>query len=71
MTLRIAANFIQLIKEDLLYEIDYNHRVSNICIGCDWSKLKPRRPRDYKEPVFHYRLIASVNQVVKDGRRQD
>lgn len=71
MTLRIAANFTRLIKEDLLYEIDYDHGVSDICIGCDRSKLKPRRPRDHKEPVFHYGLIASANQVVKDGRRRD
>lgn len=61
MTPRIAINFIRLIKEDLLYEIDYNHGVSNIYIGCDRSKLKLRPLRDYKELVFHYRLIVSIN----------
>ncbi|CAG7935684.1 unnamed protein product [Penicillium nalgiovense] len=71
MTPRIAANFTRPIKEDLLYETDYDHGASDICIGCDRSKLKPRRPRDHKELVFHYRLIASANQVVKDGRRRD
>lgn len=71
MTPCIATNFTQPIKEDLLYETDYDHRASNIYIGCDRSKLKPRRPRDHKEPVFHYRLIVSTNQVVKDGRQRD
>lgn len=68
MMLCIAANFTRLIKEDLLYEIDYDYRVSNIYIGYNRSKLKLRRPRDYKELVFYYRLIVSVNQVVKDSR---
>lgn len=71
MTPRIATNFIRPIKEDLLYEIDYDHGASDICIGYDRSKLKLRRLRDHKEPVFYYGLIASINQVVKDGRRRD
>lgn len=71
MTPRIAANFARPIREDLLYETDYDHRASDTCIGCDRSKLKSRPPRDHEEPVFHYGLIASANQVVKDGRRRD
>ncbi|KAJ6125876.1 hypothetical protein N7471_010369 [Penicillium samsonianum] len=71
MTPRIAANFARPTKEDLLYQTDYDHGASDTCIGCDRSKLNPRLPRDHKEPVFHYGLITSANQVVKDGRRRD
>ncbi|KAJ9481399.1 hypothetical protein VN97_g12081 [Penicillium thymicola] len=71
MSPRIAANFTRPIKEDILYETDYDHGASGTCIGCDRLKLKSRPPRDHKEPVFHYGLIASANQVVKDGRRRD
>ncbi|CAI7595833.1 unnamed protein product [Penicillium palitans] len=71
MTSRIAANFARPTKEDLLYQTEYDHGASDTCIGCDRSKLTPRPFRDYEEPVIHYGLIASANQVVKDGRRRD
>jgi nucleoside phosphorylase len=71
ITPRIAANFTRPTKEDLLYQTEYDHRASDTCIDCDRSKLAPRPLRDHKEPVIHYRLIASTNQVVKDGRWRD
>ncbi|CAG7953415.1 unnamed protein product [Penicillium nalgiovense] len=66
-----AANFERPTKEDLLYQIDYDHGASDTCVNCDRSKLTPRPPRDHKEPVIHYGLIASANQVVEDGTRRD
>jgi hypothetical protein len=71
ITPRIAANFTRLTKEDLLYRTEYGHRASDTCIDCDRSKLAPRPLRDHEEPVIHYRLIVSTNQVVKDGRWRD
>jgi hypothetical protein len=68
MTPRIAANFARPTKEDLLYQTEYGHGASDTYIDCDRSKLAPRPLRDHKEPVIHYGLIASANQVVKDGR---
>ncbi|CAG8293488.1 unnamed protein product, partial [Penicillium salamii] len=68
---RRAANFTRPTQADCLYQPQYNHEGSDICIDCDRSKMVPRLPRDYQEPVIHYGLIASANQVVKDGRRRD
>ncbi|KAJ5335777.1 uncharacterized protein N7506_005713 [Penicillium brevicompactum] len=71
MTPRIAAHFARPTKEDLLYQTEYEHGVSDTCVDCDRSKLTSRPSREYGEPVIHYGLIASANQVVKDGRRRD
>ncbi|KAJ5335793.1 uncharacterized protein N7506_005729 [Penicillium brevicompactum] len=68
---RRAANFTRPTQADCLYQSEYNHEGSGTCIDCDPFKLVLRLPRDYKEPVIHYGLIASANQVVKDGRRRD
>ncbi|KAJ5036788.1 hypothetical protein NUH16_004667 [Penicillium rubens] len=68
---RRAAHFTRPTQADCLYQSKYNHEGSDTCIDCDRSKLVPRLPRDYQEPVIHYGLIASANQVVKDGRRRD
>ncbi|KAJ5810239.1 uncharacterized protein N7503_002457 [Penicillium pulvis] len=72
-TPRRATTFTRPTQEDCLYQPEYIHRGSDTCIDCDRSKLVPRLSRDYKElePVIHYGLIASANQVVKDGRQRD
>ncbi|KAF7158691.1 hypothetical protein CNMCM6106_005481 [Aspergillus hiratsukae] len=70
-TPRRAANFARPSQEDCLYQADYEHGASNTCIDCDRSKLILRPSRGHEEPVIHYGLIASANQVVKDGRRRD
>ncbi|KAJ5893859.1 hypothetical protein N7495_005550 [Penicillium taxi] len=68
---RKAANFTRPIQEDCLYQAEYDHGAHDTCVDCDQSKLLPRASRDHDEPVIHYGLIASANQVVKDGRRRD
>lgn len=68
---RKAANFTRPTQEDCLYQAEYDHDGADICADCDQSKLIPRPSRDHDEPVIHYGLIASANQVVKDGRRRD
>jgi nucleoside phosphorylase len=70
-TPRRAANFARPNQEDCLYQAEYDHGASNTCIDCHQSKLISRSSRGHNEPVIHYGLIASANQVVKDGRRRD
>ncbi|KAJ5559378.1 hypothetical protein N7513_001777 [Penicillium frequentans] len=68
---RKATNFTRPAQEDCLYQAEYDHRAADTCADCDRSKLAHRPSRDHEEPVIHYGLIASANQVVKDGRRRD
>lgn len=66
-----ATRFARPTQEDCLFQADYDHIASDTCINCDRSKLVPRPSRKHGEPVIHYGLIGSANQVVKDGRRRD
>ncbi|KAJ5117581.1 hypothetical protein N7448_011213 [Penicillium atrosanguineum] len=66
-----AREFARPTQEDCLFQVGYDHVGSNTCINCDRSKLSPRPSRDQEKAVIHYGLIASANQVVKDGRRRD
>ncbi|KAJ5040794.1 hypothetical protein NUH16_011086 [Penicillium rubens] len=68
---RTAANFARPTKGDFLYQTEYDHRASATCVDCDQSKLTLRPSRDHEESVIHYGLIASGNQVVKDGKQRD
>lgn len=71
MTPRQMSFFRRPTQDDCLFQADYDHRVDGTCIKCDRSKLLPRPPRESKEPVIHYGLIGSTNQVVRDGRVRD
>ncbi|OQD61046.1 hypothetical protein PENPOL_c019G04134, partial [Penicillium polonicum] len=66
-----AAKFTRPTQEDCLFQAEYDHIASDTCIDCDRSKLFLRPLREYQEPVIHYGLIGSSNQVVKDGKRRD
>jgi nucleoside phosphorylase len=66
-----ATKFTRPTQEDCLFQAEYDHVASDTCMNCDRSKLFPRPPREHQEPVIHYGLIGSANQVVKDGRRRD
>jgi nucleoside phosphorylase len=60
------------IENDRLYEAGYKHEDENrTCASCDDSKVKKRTPRSRNVPVIHYGLIASGNQVMKDGITRD
>ncbi|KAJ6035782.1 hypothetical protein N7540_000061 [Penicillium herquei] len=63
--------FARPTQEDYLFRAEYDHIPSDTCVNCDRSKLFPRPLRKHKEPVIHYGLIGSANQVVKDGKRRD
>ncbi|KAL4937305.1 hypothetical protein BDV06DRAFT_215976 [Aspergillus oleicola] len=66
-----ATKFARPNQEDWLYQADYEHGVSDTCVDCDQSRLVSRPSRGHNKPVIHYGLIASANQVIKDGRRRD
>ncbi|KAI9930158.1 hypothetical protein MW887_011968 [Aspergillus wentii] len=68
-----TTKFARPTRPDHLYLTDYNHVNINAktCAGCDIRKTVLRPPRDHDRPVIHYGLIASANQVMKDGRRRD
>ena len=51
---------------------EYDHpQGEDTCIQCDKKQLIYRDSRTSDEPKIHYGLIASGNQVMKDGRTRD
>ncbi|RFN47828.1 g-protein beta wd-40 repeats containing [Fusarium flagelliforme] len=54
-------------SNDRLYQAEYDHvdPENPRCDNCDEAKIVSR---DDDEPFFHYGIIASGNQVIKDGR---
>jgi nucleoside phosphorylase len=63
-----ASNFTYPGLEDRLYQANYDHvAAANTCDACDEARTVPRAPRDTDEPIIHYGLIASGNQVVKNS----
>ncbi|KAB8217056.1 purine and uridine phosphorylase [Aspergillus novoparasiticus] len=58
-------------EEDYLFKTEYVHVGLESCADCDPSQLILRPEREHEEPVVHYGLIASGNQVVRDGVFRD
>ncbi|KAK6358748.1 hypothetical protein TWF730_008070 [Orbilia blumenaviensis] len=60
-------------NEDVLFSAEYHHAEFGgpTCDHCDSSKIVLRPPRKSNEPMVHYGLIASGNQVMKDGQIRD
>ena len=60
-------------EQDQLFRSTYDHMESedSTCAKCDKQQLVHREQRASKEPEIHYGLIASSNQVMKDGRTRD
>jgi hypothetical protein len=55
-------------QQDQLFEAHYEHNDSeDTCERCDPSWLVFRSPRARHDPVTHYGLIASSNQVMRHG----
>ena len=60
------------LEQDRLFHSAYDHVESeDTCEKCDKQRLMCRAQRDSKEPKIHYGLIASGNQVMKDGQTRD
>ncbi|KAB8237936.1 uncharacterized protein BDW43DRAFT_296928 [Aspergillus alliaceus] len=59
-------------KDDWLFRPTYSHKVSeHNCSACDPTQLVNRSERITDEPYFHYGLIASGDQVMKDAKTRD
>ncbi|KAN0071119.1 hypothetical protein V8E54_010550 [Elaphomyces granulatus] len=58
----------QGIELDQLFDADYDHRNSGRgCESCDKGHLLTRGSRDRSDPIIHYGLIGSANQVMRHG----
>ncbi|KAN0087273.1 hypothetical protein V8E54_000961 [Elaphomyces granulatus] len=59
-------------EQDRLFDVTCDHYgLENNCGNCGISRLVTRPARDRHDPVIHYGLIASGNQVIKHGGTRD
>ncbi|KAE8361552.1 purine and uridine phosphorylase [Aspergillus caelatus] len=59
-------------KDDWLFRPTYNHKDGgHNCSACDHTQLVNRPERITDGPYFHYGLIASGDQVMKDAKTRD
>jgi nucleoside phosphorylase len=67
---RHASTFARPIREDRLYLPDYDHIDSDFtnCNACDSAQIISRPARCHNEPLIHYGIIASANQLVRDSQ---
>lgn len=57
---------------DQLFRFSYDHETGNqSCHSCDARQLVEREARDNDEPEIHFGLIASANNVRKDGSTRE
>lgn len=61
-------------SHDRLFQVTYEHLASNtntMCEMCDFKAEIHREPRKDNDSQIHYGIIASSNQVMKDGVMRD
>jgi nucleoside phosphorylase len=58
-------------KSDILFQPAYDHIRGLTCNACSKRMSIRRSPRGSHDPVIHYGIIASGNQVIKDGITRD
>ena len=59
-------------EQDRLFDAASDHRgLETSCDNCELSRLVTRSARERRDPVIHYGLIASGNQVIKHGGTRD
>jgi hypothetical protein len=58
---------------DQLFDADYDHTRNSGrgCESCDKAHLLTRGSRDTSDPVIHYGLIGSANQVIRHGATRE
>jgi ankyrin repeat protein/nucleoside phosphorylase len=61
----------RLAGPDILFNPSYKHVQGSTCQQCLEDKVILRPRREEQEIVIHYGLIASGNQVMKDGMERD
>lgn len=60
------------VEKDRLFRAVYDHpKLEATCVKCDISLQISRAQRTTDEPLVHYGIIASGNQVMKDGQSRD
>ncbi|KAH7143738.1 hypothetical protein EDB81DRAFT_796262 [Dactylonectria macrodidyma] len=78
--LQITKNYPQMkaeyahpgVQNDVLYESEYDHPLcQETCSRCDANRIKKREARVSLDPVIHYGLIASGDQVMRHGATRD
>jgi len=71
-TMKRTGYIYQGTENDLLYKAEYTHMGGeDSCDSCDVKEIIHREPRDCIDPVIHYGVIASGNQVIKDAMTRD
>jgi nucleoside phosphorylase len=69
--LRVASTYPG-VEDDQLFEAEYDHPVGETsCANCDNGRMVRRADREDRGPVIHYGLVASGNQVMRDGRTRE
>ncbi|KAF4897291.1 Vegetative incompatibility protein HET-E-1 [Colletotrichum fructicola] len=59
-------------SNDCLYQAEYEHtEQDSTCDQCERRHIIQRDARDDTDPVIHYGIIASGNQVIKHGKTRD
>jgi nucleoside phosphorylase len=59
-------------EQDRLFDAASDHNgLENTCDTCEVNRLVTRPARDRHDPVIHYGLIASGNQVIQHGVTRD
>jgi nucleoside phosphorylase len=60
------------LEQDRLFDAASDHYgLGNTCDNCETSRLVTRPARHRHDPIIHYGLIASGNQVIKHGGTRD
>jgi nucleoside phosphorylase len=62
----------QGVEHDQLFEADYDHPTGDAtCANCNSARLVYRASRADNDPAIHYGLIASGNQMMRDGATRE
>jgi nucleoside phosphorylase len=60
------------VGHDRLFKAEYNHKAEAVdCASCRTDMEVPRSARKNTNPVVHYGIIASGNEVIRDGPTRD
>ena len=58
--------------QDILFQPDYDHvKGEDDCHHCDIGSVVIRQPREMQNPIVHYGLVASSNQLICHGSTRD
>ncbi len=68
-----ASPLVAKASQDILFKPDYDHRQGSgapTCESCDATQSLQRSPRSL-DPAIHYGVIASGNQIIRNGIERD